>query len=191
MFMAFLPVTKNSSVPPDEETLVALAKTGATRPFENLVRLHQNALRRFLIRFLKDDALADDVAQDSFVTAWQNISKLKNGAKFKSWLFSIAYRKAIDKIREQNRRFKRDDDFYQTQNHAFENNDQTIAKMTFEKIMSGFDDKTRSVLELFYGSGFTHEEISKISDIPLGSVKSLILRNKEKLLNSFSKEEIS
>ncbi|MCX6894971.1 MAG: sigma-70 family RNA polymerase sigma factor [Verrucomicrobia bacterium] len=60
--------------------------------FSELVRRHQSPVRGFLIKMANGDAhLADDLAQETFIRAWQRLDTFRSEAKFSTWLFGIAY----------------------------------------------------------------------------------------------------
>ena len=78
---------------------------GNTQAYANLVTKYQNYVFTILIRMLKNREEAEEVAQDTFVKAFEALSTFRGESKFSSWLYSIAYRKALDTIRK-NKRFK-------------------------------------------------------------------------------------
>ena len=81
------------------------AKSGDKRAFEVLVRRHHGALRTFLRRLSGDQA--DDLAQETFVIAWMQLTRFRDGSNFRSWLFGIAYRKYLTHSRGDRRRITR------------------------------------------------------------------------------------
>mgnify|MGYP001161545165 CR=1 FL=1 len=75
-----------------ETALVARARTGDLRAFGAMVRGAQSRVRRQLMRLVHGDAaLADDLAQESFVQAWQQLSHFRGDARFATWLHRVAY----------------------------------------------------------------------------------------------------
>ena len=78
---------------------------GSERAFEQLVQAHQEAVRRFLRRLTAgDEMLADDLAQETFIRAWQHMSSFRQLSGFETWLLRIAYRVFLDEKREAKRR---------------------------------------------------------------------------------------
>src|SRR5215469_11595186 len=86
-----------------DESLVAAAQAGSTQAFAQLVDRHQQALRAFLRRACGDWALADDLAQEAFLTAWSRIDRLKTGASVRAWLCGIGYNKLLTSRRSSAR----------------------------------------------------------------------------------------
>src|SRR5258708_28735997 len=78
-----------------DESLVAAAQAGSTEAVARLVDRHQQALRAFLRRACGDWAMADDLAQETFLTAWSRIGRLKQGASVRAWLCGIGYNKHL------------------------------------------------------------------------------------------------
>lgn len=71
--------------------------------FETLYRRHYQAVRAVVTRFKFQDAAADDLIQDIFVQAWQNIGSLKEHAAFSGWLMTIARNRCLNEIRKTKR----------------------------------------------------------------------------------------
>ncbi|MCA8888440.1 MAG: RNA polymerase sigma factor, partial [Parvularculaceae bacterium] len=73
----------------NDTDLVTLAKAArGSAAFDTLVRRHQAALRAFLLRLSGDAAMADDLAQETFIKAYRAIEGFRGGASFRSWLFA-------------------------------------------------------------------------------------------------------
>src|SRR4051812_7304468 len=83
--------------------LVEAAQAGSASAFSQLVERHQQALRAFLRRACGDWALADDLAQETFLTAWDRIGRLQKGASVRAWLCGIAYNKHLSSVRSRSR----------------------------------------------------------------------------------------
>src|SRR4051794_3930176 len=95
--------------PPGEAELLAAARAGQAAAFSRLVDQHQRAVRGFLRRLCCGaHADADDLAQETFVTAWTRIGAFRSGESFRSWLCGIAYRKWLTHRRGEARRLVRD-----------------------------------------------------------------------------------
>ena len=158
------------------------------RQFEALVHTHQGHIRAFLRRLCKNNALADDLAQETFLRAYQNFDKLLDDKAVKSWIFQIAYRIFLDYIRKENRRKNIDD----KRIHAdveFVESDPEI-KMDIEQAMNALPDEQRAAILLCLSYGLSHSEAAKALGQPLGTVKSHISRGKTTLrafLNAYER----
>jgi len=79
--------------------LVQRCLDGDTGAFERLVREHMNTVLGLAYHYVGDFSVAEDVAQETFVQAFQSMNRLRNGARFKVWLLKIARNKCIDSLR--------------------------------------------------------------------------------------------
>jgi len=87
----------------EDELLVDRFREGDARAFEELVRRHQRAVFHLARRFVRDDDEAKDVAQRTFVKAYQGLHALRGGAAFRTWLFRITSNLALNHLRDNSR----------------------------------------------------------------------------------------
>ena len=87
----------------EDPFVLARARAGDLDAFNDLVLLHQDGVYRLCLRMLASPAAAEDATQDAFVSAWQNIGRLR-GERFRPWLFRIAANLCLDRLRGQARR---------------------------------------------------------------------------------------
>jgi RNA polymerase sigma-70 factor, ECF subfamily len=89
----------------DEElALVAEARKGSREAFSQLLRLHQAQVRAYLGRFARTTQLVDDLAQETFLTAWRKLDSYESKAPFRIWLLGIARLNGLMHLREEQRR---------------------------------------------------------------------------------------
>jgi RNA polymerase sigma-70 factor, ECF subfamily len=81
--------------------LVVEVKEGNRKAFSELVRRHQRSLLRLGLRFLKEQSLAEDIVQESFIKAYQKIHLFEGRSSFKSWLYQIALNTARNNFRDR------------------------------------------------------------------------------------------
>ncbi|WP_141732610.1 RNA polymerase sigma factor [Oligoflexus tunisiensis] len=143
--------------------------------FRQLVLMHQAAIRLFLRRILGDPALADDCAQETWLIAWQKLGSWRGGG-FRSWLFTIALRKAL-RVKGQQGRL----DFLESVDDQAAPMRTEGLRLDLEKAMQQLSVGERTCLHLMSCEEMTHEDISQLLGMPLGTVKSHINRGKEKL----------
>ena len=86
--------------PNTDQYLIDLTLKGNTRAFGELVERYQAFVFTIVLRIVKVREEAEEVAQDAFIKAFQSIATYRGESKFSSWLYSIAYRKALDAIRK-------------------------------------------------------------------------------------------
>ncbi|MGC3977249.1 MAG: sigma-70 family RNA polymerase sigma factor [Paludibacteraceae bacterium] len=148
--------------------------------FNNLVLKYQSPVRRFFRNLtMGDTALSDDLAQETFIKAYLNIRSYQGISAFSTWLYRIAYNTYYDSVRAKKYYEDIDDTQIDKKTHiniaySPEKNDIFVALQYLKK-----DERT--AILLFYMEDKTHKEIAKIMNLPLGTVKTNILKGKEKL----------
>jgi RNA polymerase sigma-70 factor (ECF subfamily) len=148
--------------------------------FAELVRNHQSTVRGLLRNLTRTDAaLADDLAQETFLRAYKNIRSFRGEAKFSTWLYRIAY----NCFREDARKRKELVGIDETQLEA-EADPHTVDPALRQDLMHALQLlplHERSAVLLCCQNGLSHDEASRVLDIPLGTVKTNVLRGREKL----------
>lgn len=145
--------------------------------FTEIVKACQSDLRGYCRRLTAGDhALADDIAQESLITAYQQLGKLNNINAFKSWLYRIAYRNFINQIAKNKEQVQ--DTLPEIA--ITDNNENEHLVM---QLMQYLSEDQRAVITLNMTLGYGHEEIASILNMPLGTVKSHCKRGKDKLLS--------
>lgn len=164
---------------PAELAWVKDAQAGSAAAFALLVRAHQQALRAFLRRLCRNHAEADDLAQETFVFAWEAISRFQAERSFRAWLMGIGFRKYREGKRGWLRRIMREQRYSEAEGAAEINPDLRLDLSTAMNILPA---EQRAVLLLCLGQEFSHAEAAEALDLPLGTVKSHVARGREKLI---------
>jgi len=162
----------------DKELATRVAVSGDRQAFTLLVERHQMAIRNYLRRLLVgDNAAADDLAQETFLTAFQKMGSWRGTAKLGTWLHTIAYRKFLD----YQRKYRRQAVMAEVPDAGHDNRQAVEDEIMAQHLMGQLKPKDRAVMTLAYAVGMTHAEIAKVVNQPLGSVKARIHRAKLKL----------
>ncbi len=179
-------VSSNSGINSDE-WLIPAARAGDRMAFGRLVEINQSPLRSFLRSLSNQDAdLADDLAQDTFITAYRQIKSYRGEGAFLSWLMGIAYRLFLQYARKKKRRLKLLEGI--TGLRRFSSPEQGTLKIDLERAMLHLSVQEKTAIILNSREGFTHNEIASIMELPLGTVKSLITRGRDKLKDILSEQ---
>ncbi len=148
--------------------------------FGELVRRHQSSVRGLLRQLTRTDiALADDLAQESFLRAYRNIRSFRGEAKFSTWLYRIAYNCFREDARRRKELVGIDEARWQS-----ELDSQTTDAGLRHDLMHALGLlplHERTAVLLCCQNGFSHEEVARVLGIPLGTVKTNVLRGREKL----------
>ena len=94
----------------DDAHLIAKARNGDLDAFEQIVLMHQGAVRVYLSRFLTTSDRVDDVAQETFLAAHRRLPSYQGRSSLRVWLIGIARLEAIDHLRSASRRRRRETD---------------------------------------------------------------------------------
>jgi RNA polymerase sigma factor (sigma-70 family) len=151
---------------------------GDRRAFHQLVLRHEARLRAFLGR-VAGAAEGDDLAQDSFLRAWQRSGEYRGEGSYFGWLAGIGWRLFLDRRRRDGRRAQMlaaEQDGIAPSTPA-----ESGAALDIERLFAQLGDAERAAMTLCLGHGHSHGEAAAILDLPLGTVKSLVLRGRDKL----------
>jgi len=165
--------------PETELAWVQGAQAGSADAFSRLVAAHQQGLRSFLRRLTGNWAEADDIAQETFVFAWQAIGRFDPARSFRAWLFGIGWRKYRQAKRSWLRLLRRE-------SRAVEAADVVAApdpglRLDLAAAVGNLSPDQRAAVLLCLGAEFTHAEAAQVLSLPLGTVKSHVARGREKL----------
>lgn len=149
------------------------------RAFDQLVRKYQSPVRRFFMnQTLGDEQLSDDLAQETFIKAYVNITKFRGMSSFSTWLMRIAYNVFYDSIRT--RRPTDDIDASPVVGQLSSAGDSSL-KMDIYQALALLKTDERTCITLQLIDGYPIDRISSLTGIPENTVKSHLRRGKEKL----------
>jgi RNA polymerase sigma-70 factor (ECF subfamily) len=165
--------------PATEQAWAHAARAGSADAFSHLVAAHQQALRAFLRRLTGNAAEADDLAQDSFVFAWETMGRFDPARPFRPWLFGIAWRKYRTGRRGWRRLLRRE-----TAYAAMRENPGPAdpgLRHDLASACASLPADQRAALLLCLALDFTHAEAAEALSLPPGTVESHIARGRQKL----------
>jgi len=164
-----------------EEHVAALAISGDDGAFTELVRRRQKRVRDMLRRLCGNHALADDLAQMTFVRAWRSIGALRDPAAFGGWLKRVAINIWLAEVRRVPAPIDDDEDAFLAAVDPAPSPERGAGGIDLERALSRLGTAERLCLVLAHGEGMTHAEIAEATGLPLGTVKSHVLRGSDKL----------
>lgn len=152
--------------------------------FGELVRRYQSPVRAFLARLTRGDTHgADDLAQETFLKAWQKLHTYRGGARFSTWLFGIAFNEFRMAGRRRKELALEEVDESPEEPAAARN---SHLRLDLTEALKLLNSNERAAVVLCCQNGLSHEEAAQVLDCPLGTVKTNILRGKEKLRRRLS-----
>lgn len=172
-----------------DEDLAREARKGSTAAFEGLVRRNQALVRGFLRRLSGSAALADDLAQETFFTAWRRIGAYEGKGSFRGWLCRIAYTQFLQQRRSAKASQAREDAVMAQSETTVEEGAAADARLDLDRIMAALSPEQGAALALCYGEGMSHAEAAHALGLPLGTVKSHVLRGRAKAMELLGAKE--
>ena len=160
-----------------ETELVSLLQQKDEQAFSNLYDNYSGALFNIITQIVPDREIASDVLQEVFLNIWRKISSYDaaKGRLF-TWMLNIARNAAIDKLRSRAYQDSLKNQSLPDDAAAFAGH--SVVSVTddygLRKLVNKLKDEQKVLVELSYFQGFTHEEIAKTLNIPLGTVKTRI-----------------
>lgn len=160
-----------------------------TAAFGELIRRHQSQVRNFLRKLTRDETLADDLAQDCFLHVWDKIHTYSGSGSFIGWMLKVAYTTFL----QSKRKSKRYREVVEQASHEADRIPRTVqdapeTELDLETLMAALNEQERVIMIFSYACGLSHREISEATELPAGTVKSIIHRAKEKIRTQFEIE---
>jgi RNA polymerase sigma factor (sigma-70 family) len=159
-----------------DEALVALAARSEQSALAELYDRYGRAAYGLALRIVRDEALAEDVVQEGFLSLWRTASRfVPERGKASTWILTLVHRRAVDVVRREERR--RTDTLEAAPEPAAgtEVDEEAWLRLQRERVQDALcrlPDQQREALELAYYGGFTQSELAERLGQPLGTVKS-------------------
>jgi RNA polymerase sigma-70 factor (ECF subfamily) len=178
---------------PDEQLIARVVVQDDRHAFSELVRRYQSGVRATLRRLTAGNhALADDLAQETFLAAYRNLRSFRQEARFSTWLYRIATNAFLAEARKRHEELlgDRDGDL------AADDGDDWLADgapaavdhargaalhVDMERALAALSAAERAAIVQCYHNDLSHEEAAYVLGCPVGTVKTHILRGKQKL----------
>ncbi|AZO94831.1 sigma-70 family RNA polymerase sigma factor [Halocella sp. SP3-1] len=183
-----------------DKELIKRFRNNDESAFEELVLRYQKKVYNTVLRMLSNLDDTSDITQEIFIKVYQNLEKFKGQSSFSTWLFSIAGNHCRDELRKRQKELKhrsldsiaeeRKETERVSNNSNYQPEESSIQNEQFRDIeiaLSKLSIEYREPLVLRDIQGFTYDEISKILNLPAGTVKSRLSRARCKLRDKLSK----
>jgi RNA polymerase sigma-70 factor, ECF subfamily len=172
-----------------DEKLIARFQDGDINAYNELVDRYKDRLLNFVFRYFNNREQAEDVVQDTMIKLYTHASYYKNIAKFSTWIFTIAKNNALTELRKNKR--KQTDSMWTNDGKPIdiELKDESLEQTVYNKIaveelnkyLDEIPENFRIAVVLRDFQELSYEEISKILEIPIGTIKSRINRGRIQL----------
>ena len=175
-----------------DRQLVLRAQRGDKHAFELLVEKYQRKLGRLLARFIRDPAEVEDVTQEAFIKAYRALPAFRGDSAFYTWLYRIGINTAKNYLMALGRRAPTSTEVEAEDAEGFENGEQlrdintpesvllsTEIAQTVNATIDELPEELRTAIQLREIEGMSYEDIARIMDCPIGTVRSRIFRARE------------
>ena len=175
-----------------DRQLVARAQRGDKQAFELLVEKYQRKLARLLSRFIRDPAEVEDVTQEAFIKAYRALPAFRGDSAFYTWLYRIGINTAKNYLMAMGRRAPTSTEVEAEEAEGFEEGEQLRDINTPESVLLSNEiaqtvnatieklpEELRTAIQLREIEGMSYEDIARVMDCPIGTVRSRIFRARE------------
>ncbi len=165
----------------DDAALVTRVLSGEDAALEALYRRYGRVAYSLARRILGDDQLAQDVVQEVFLTVWKDAHRFDAArGQVSTWLLTMTHHKAVDSVRKEDNLRKRRQpadvlDLTESDSRVDEDVWASVKRDRVRAALVELPDVQREALALAYFGGYTQREIAKITETPLGTVKTRML----------------
>ena len=151
-----------------------------------MIRRHQSQVRNFLRKLAGDTSQADDLAQEAFLHAWNKLQTFSGRGSFIGWLLKVAYTTFLQSKRKSKRYAEVLDEagyVAQTESRSYTQTSNEVSDL--DKFLAVLTEEERAIMIMSYACGLSHREIGEATGMPVGTIKSVIFRGKEKIRTRF------
>ena len=177
-----------SSADVSDLELVVRAKKGDADAFSVLVKRHQNLVFNLAYRFMRDSALAEDMAQEAFLKAYRLLKGFRGDCNFSTWMYRVTVSVCLTEI---SRRKKRREVELQPLAGSREPESRVESSDVFELIrgcVKLLPARYASIITLYYLKEIPYDEIAQVMRIPMGTLKTWMYRARNQLRSIVEKE---
>ena len=164
-------------VPVSEIELIQRSKNGDLKSFEQIYRNHSRPVYGFCLRMLNHKEDAEDVVQTVFLKLYRSIHQFRQNAALGTYIMSIARNACYDKLNQRQRHHA--DELNEEEMHI--SNTPLYEHPDIESAISTLPVRMRECFVLFAVEGYPQEEIAKILDVKLGTVKAMTFQARKKI----------
>lgn len=157
-----------------DQRLISLVRQRDPKAFEELYRRYQSRLTRFVGNLVRQPQIVEEVLDDTLMVVWERATDFKGESKLSTWIFAIAYRKAMKAVRRYDAPI--DDPEAENRPSDESNAEEVFGQARLHSVlrdaMAQLSPDHRSVVELTYFQDLSYREIAEIMSCPVDTVKT-------------------
>jgi len=180
-----------SPAPPQDDELVQSTLHGKPDAFATLVERYDRSVYHLAYRTMHDPEEARDIAQEAFFKAYRSLRTFRPGAKFSTWIFSITYHACCDRLNRRKRYSS--EELPERADSGPGPAETAVAQDEARRLRAAVDalpEKYRTAITLYHLQGKQYEEIARVLNIPMGTVKTHLFRAKEQLRKMLTEQTV-
>ncbi|RYX78948.1 sigma-70 family RNA polymerase sigma factor [bacterium] len=170
----------------DDAWLISQTLNGDNDAFAELVDRYKNAVYRHSFAIVQDEDEAEDIAQDTFIAAYNKLSSYNSEFRFATWLFKIASNKALTQVAKRKRTTRLVDETLDRVVSPHLKPHEAMVYGELHDAVRSLSSEYRSVISLYYWQGLSYQEIADINNVPIGTVRGWLSRAKLQLKKELS-----
>lgn len=169
----------------DDRALIKAIATGDAKALERLFTRNQTRVFRYLVRVVRNEAMAEELLNEVFLGVWQGAARYEGRSEPTTWLLSIAHNKAVSSLRK-----KREVSGYDEEAAGQIEDEDDTPEVTLQKVdkagqirqaMKGLSAEHREILDLVYYQEQSVSEVAEVLSIPEATVKTRMFYARKKL----------
>ncbi|HSW81649.1 MAG TPA: RNA polymerase sigma factor [Candidatus Saccharimonas sp.] len=170
---------------PNEIQRITRILNGDSELYGELIDRYKTGLYYHCFTIICDEDAAEDIAQETFITAYRNLKKYDQKHAFSTWLYKIATRKAIDHLRKR-RTVPLQEQTLATITSTQPGPDRSAVYREMQDAVNNLRPKYRSAINLYYWQGKSYDDIATIMGTSVSSIKVWLHRAKQQLKKELS-----
>jgi RNA polymerase sigma-70 factor (ECF subfamily) len=170
----------------NEAELIARSLDGDSLAYAELVGRYKNAVYYHCFAIVRNEDVAEDIAQETFFYAYYKLKQYNNNYRLATWLFKISTNKCLSYLKKHRKEVTLDDMLVAAmRSHEPSPHSRAIAAELHDAVQSLRPDY-QAVISLYYWQGLAYAEIARILDVPINTVRVWLKRAKEELKKELS-----
>ena len=171
LFIKFVSLDSLNSI--EINDLVQKVKAGNQTAFGEVYDRYCGAINGVINRFITDEAIAQDVLQDTFIKVWKNIQMYDDTkGSFFTWMLNIARNTSIDALRKLKKEAKSEIQTLETVVSSSTTVQQNVSAIGLRQLVDRLPAEQQTMIEYLYFKGYTQQEVADELELPLGTVKT-------------------
>lgn len=187
--MAVWPSTGTARMAEDSDlALVAQTRAGDIEAFSRLVKRHERVIYNLAFRFMRDNSLAQDMAQEAFLKAFRLLDGFRGDCSFSTWLYRVTCSVCLTELGRRKRRGEVELTPAHANEVATQPEEASDTPELIRRCVTRLPERYAMIVTLYYLQEVSYEEIAEIMNIPMGTLKTWMHRARHQLRKIVEKE---